>query len=114
MDYWFYNSTVPYSRFSVLIDYAVGRPDSTQKISTFMLQLLEDSQVQYNKKILELERKIINACDVQTLWFLRSDWMQCLAYNCGEQASIAHIRSLDALFKDKLPDEWFSRPSRLA
>jgi hypothetical protein len=114
MGNWFYKSTLPYSRFSKLIDNVVGGPDSTEKIRAFMLQQLEDPLGQRNKTILGLQRKIIHAYDVQTLWFLRSDWMRCLAYTCGEAASIAHVHSLDALFKGMLPDDWFSRPSPLA
>jgi hypothetical protein len=111
---WFFPSTLPYSRFCDLLANIKADPSSIEKIRAFMLLLLQEPQGEHNKVILALQRAIIHEQDVQALWFLRSEWMQCLAYTCGEKASIEHVHNLDELFKGMLPNTWFSSPSPLA
>lgn len=58
----------------------------------------------------QLERRILLAADLQSLWYLRSDLMAVLSSLQGEFLARQSLMELSAMFEGALPKGMFSRP----
>ena len=56
--------------------------------------------------------KVLEAEDIQSLWYLRSDVMHMLGAHCGETLAAGKINALTALFRGHLPAAQFASSRR--
>ena len=59
-----------------------------------------------------LWRRLHNAADMQTLWYLRSDLMHHLSHVCGETQARTVLNNITALFRGHLPAALFESARR--
>lgn len=85
--------------------------DRTEEIRERMLDILGDSGADLNPVV---RRRIQYAPDLESLWYMRSEWMAAVSATQGEAASAAHVRRLNISFSGLLPDGLQSRPSTLS
>jgi hypothetical protein len=55
---------------------------------------------------------VLEADDIQSLWYLRSDVMHMLSAHCGETLAADKINALTALFRGHLPSAQFASSRR--
>lgn len=60
-----------------------------------------------------LTRRLQFASDIESLWYLRSDWMGTLAATLGERAAKHHVDRVNVMFDGLLPAGLQSRPRSL-
>jgi hypothetical protein len=58
--------------------------------------------------------KVLNASDIQALWYLRSDVMHMLCDHCGETLAASELNTLTELFRGHLPAAQFASAKRRA
>jgi hypothetical protein len=56
--------------------------------------------------------KVLEADDIQTLWYLRSDVMHMLCGHCGETLAASKLNALTELFNGHLPKAQFASAKR--
>jgi hypothetical protein len=56
--------------------------------------------------------KVLEADDIQTLWYLRSDVMHMLCGHCGETLATSKLNKLTELFRGHLPSAQFASAKR--
>jgi hypothetical protein len=56
--------------------------------------------------------KVLNASDIQALWYLRSDVMHMLCHHCGETLASRELSTLTELFQGHLPPAQFASAKR--
>jgi hypothetical protein len=56
--------------------------------------------------------KVLNANDIQALWYLRSDVMHMLCDHCGETLASRELNTLTELFQGHLPAALFASAKR--
>lgn len=56
--------------------------------------------------------KVLEANDIQALWYLRSDVMHMLCDYCGETSAADKINSITELFRGHLPTAQFASSKR--
>jgi len=56
--------------------------------------------------------KVLEANDIQTLWYLRSDVMHMLCGHCGETLAANKLNSLTELFQGHLPKAQYASAKR--
>jgi hypothetical protein len=56
--------------------------------------------------------KVLEANDIQALWYLRSDVMQMLCGHCGETQAARKLDELTELFRGHLPTAQFASAKR--
>lgn len=60
----------------------------------------------------QVERRILQASSVPTLWFLRPDLLMAVAARSGEQAAHQVIDEISDMFDGLLPQSLSTRPGR--
>jgi hypothetical protein len=58
--------------------------------------------------------KVLEADDIQTLWYLRSDVMHMLCGHCGETRAADQLNEITELFRGHLPKAQFASAKRRA
>lgn len=61
----------------------------------------------------QVQRRILMAANVPSLWFLRPELLTALAARSGEQAAHEVLDEISAMFEGLLPKSLNARPSRL-
>jgi hypothetical protein len=56
--------------------------------------------------------KVLDADDIQGLWYLRSDVMHMLCSHCGETVASNKVDTLTELFRGHLPSAQFASAKR--
>jgi hypothetical protein len=56
--------------------------------------------------------KVLEANDIQTLWYLRSDVMHMLSGHCGETRATRKLDTLTELFRGHVPTAQFASAKR--
>lgn len=59
----------------------------------------------------QIERRILLAADLQSLWYLRSDLMVALSSLQGEFRARRSLEEITGMFEGLLPKNMFSRPT---
>lgn len=85
--------------------------DRTEDIRHDMLDALAEKGSALNPVLV---RRLQFAPDVESLWYLRSDWMSTLAATQGEGAALAHVQKLSRRFVGLVPDGMQFRPSNFS
>jgi hypothetical protein len=85
--------------------------DCITEIQRAMLQALAPAAAQANTSI---TRRIAQAEDIQTLWYLRADLMVALAGFHGEAQATETLRAVSNRFHALLPGRFSSRSSPLS
>ncbi len=85
--------------------------DRTEEIRERMLDILGDHGAELSPTV---RRRIQYAPDLESLWYMRSEWMAAVSATQGESAAATHVRRLNLSFSGLLPDGLQSRPSTLA
>lgn len=85
--------------------------DRTEEIRESMLEILGETGESLRPIVI---RRIQYAPDVESLWYMRSEWMAAVSAIQGETAAAAHVRKLNQMFSGLLPDGLQSRPSNLS
>ena len=91
-------------------DASVEAPYQIDDIRQAMLRCL-DTEV--CERYPQVQRRILMAANVPTLWFLRPELLMALAARSGEQAAHEVIDEISAMFEGLLPQSLNARPSRL-
>jgi hypothetical protein len=82
--------------------------DRTEDIRDDMLEILGEDGAMLRPAV---RRRIQYASDLESLWYLRSDWMSTIAVTQGEAAAAEHVRRINIQFSGLLPHGLQSRPS---
>ena len=56
--------------------------------------------------------RVLEADDIQSLWYLRSDVMHLLGAHCGETLAARELKALTELFRGHLPTAQFASARR--
>jgi len=92
-----------------------ARNSRAQEIRITMLAALDQLPNQADsERFALLNKRLSSAHDVESLWYLRSEWMGALSSIQGERAASIQLRDLDARFEGLVAKGMRSRPSRLA
>ena len=91
-------------------DASVEAPYQIDDIRQAMLRCLDEEVCE---RYPQVQRRILMATNVPSLWFLRPELLMALAARSGEQAAHEIIDEISAMFEGLLPQSLNARPSRL-
>ena len=72
--------------------------------------MLLELTVQDDTQLLDLERRLQMATDIQTLWYARSELMQVVSHRLGEAAAKDHLDRITRMFDGLVPASISCRP----
>ena len=72
--------------------------------------MLLELTVQDDTQLLDLERRLQMATDIQTLWYARSELMQVVSHRLGEAAAKNHLDRITRMFDGLVPASISCRP----
>jgi hypothetical protein len=75
-----------------------------------LLQVLEKYELRAVDNVYD---QVIEAADVEQLWYLRSDVMVVISRKLGEQTAKSELSEINAMFRGILPKGFITRPSPL-
>lgn len=91
------------------------RPDSIQavyQIDDIRQAMLDCLDSNAREDFPQVERRILRASNVPSLWFLRPDLLMAVAAHSGEQAANQIIDEISDMFDGLLPQSLSTRPGR--
>lgn len=82
-------------------------PEVVERIRAAMVACIADCMDAHTQSQ-PVWRELLNASEVQTLWYLRSDVMHLLCHRSGEAAARAVLHDITTLFQGHVPAALFA------
>ncbi len=104
------------SSFAALLSGQVGPADVNGRlkdIRTAMLECLLRLVGDDLSKTTRVWIAIDQACEFQTLWYLRSDMLRAIGDSCGEQVARNEVDEITKMFRGVIPKNQFLGPRRI-